>query len=376
MGRIRVPALCADALAPPYGSERQRTTANGSKAVSPLPAVGRCSLLVTNNTSRPVSGMLRLHAPDGWQVEPETSQIETDARETATLPCQITWPEFQPKSLYDVLDGDLRVSVNAGAEAVSETIPIRLHMPVTWVIYCPLGTRPKDVVRTGATPGGGMLSDLLMTVRGHPRYVEDAGEAVERALSLQRVGEQRIVLWFRSSGEDNGSLADPEVADGLAEFTAMGGGVVFHENVFRDSEANRALLDSEVCPIGGPYSVTEAPGGDWSVTEPAHPALAKFASNVLEGRSAWGIPEYAHPTAAKFSVKPWAQVVACNIVGDPLMVVSNDPARPVAYLAGSLEGTYMDNRYGIRDYPDQMAPLLYFYPELARWLSVFSGEEE
>ena len=56
------------------------------------------------------------------------------------------------------------------------------------------------------------------------------------------------------------------------------------------------------------------------------------------------------------------------------MVVSNDPARPVAYLAGSLEGTYMDNRYGTRDYPNQMAPLLYFYGELARWLSVFGTD--
>ena len=52
------------------------------------------------------------------------------------------------------------------------------------------------------------------------------------------------------------------------------------------------------------------------------------------------------------------------------MVVSTDPQRPVAYLGGSLEGTYMDNRSGMNEYPDQMAHLLYFYAELARWLSV------
>jgi len=58
------------------------------------------------------------------------------------------------------------------------------------------------------------------------------------------------------------------------------------------------------------------------------------------------------------------------------MVVSNDPVCPVAYLAGSFEGTYMDNRYGTRDYRDHMAHVLYVYGELARWLSVFSGQEE
>ena len=58
------------------------------------------------------------------------------------------------------------------------------------------------------------------------------------------------------------------------------------------------------------------------------------------------------------------------------MVVSRDPRRPVAYLAGSLEGTYPDNRYGTADYPEQMADVLCFYAELARWLSVFGGEGE
>jgi len=313
---------------------------------------------------------LTITAPGGWTVALQRGDFSLGPGGGAAIPCELRWPEFHPQGLYDLIDADLRVRIETdGLGAGSETVPVRLHMPATWVVYCPLGTRPLDAVKTGATPGGGLLSEIVMTVRGHPTHTDDAQRAIREAIDRQKAGEQRVVLWFRTSQEGSDQLGDPVVASGLAELMRLGGGVILQESVFRASEANRALLDSEVCPIGGPYEATDEIGGDWIASAPEHEALRSFCTNVLEGRKAWGIPVQSQPSRVRFTVKPWARVVATNEAGDPAMVVSTDSERPVAYLAASLEGTYIDNRHGVREYPDQMAHLLYFYAELARWLS-------
>lgn len=335
---------------------------------------GTTTLVVTNNTSQTVDGKLRFAAPERWTVAADREELTLAPGASAEVALRLTWPEFRPRSLYDLCDADLGVELTAD-EPQRWSLPIRLHMPATWVIYCPLGTRPRDVVRTGATPGGGLLSQIVMTVRGHPEVVDDARHAVSLAIERQQAGQQRVVLWFRTGGGGSDQLAAPELATDLAHLLALGGGVIFQENLFRDSPANRSLLASDICPIGEPYEAREEPGGDWTMTAPDHPAVVSFARYALRDAQ-WGIPDAAQPPDVTCTVKPWARVVAVNRLGHPALVVSADPQRPVAYLAGSLEGTYMNDRQGVGDYPEQMAHLLYFYAELARWLSIFGTGAE
>jgi len=254
-------------------------------------------------------------------------------------------------------------------------------MPATWLLYCTLGTKPLDVVRNGATPGGAPLSSVVMTVRAHPEEMSDAKAALTEAIRRQKLGEQRVVVWFRAGGTATasgagrgtlpGQLADPQVQALIGEFMKLGGGVILQENVFRDSVASRVLLKSDLCPVGEPYQAMNAPGGDWLVSDPQAPALSRFAALPLEGKAPFGIPAVSQPPRVRVGVKPWAMVAARNAQGDPAVVASTDPQRPIAYLGGAIEGTYMAERYGVHDYPEQMTQLLYFYAELARWLSVF-----
>lgn len=328
---------------------------------------GDTHLRLSNHTGQPVVGTVRLSGPQGWAISPAAMDVSLDPGQTVEVPCRLTWPAFRPNGLYDLRDGEVGVSLE-GSETLNVSIPVRLHASIIRLLYCPLGTRPRDVVRTGATPGGGFLSDIVRTVCGYPNHVDDAREALQLALARQRSGEQRMVLWFRTGGEGNAQLQQPEVLALLREFMDLGGGVILQENVFRACEANRTLLDSGLCPIGPPYQASEEAGGQWVMTEPGHPSVARFVTNVLDRELSWGISPGAQPPRVSFTVKPWATVVARNERGDPVLVVSDDPARRVAYLAGSLEGTYIDNRFGVNEYPEQMSHLLYFYAELARWL--------
>lgn len=336
------------------------------------PSQGQAILRLINHSRQLLRGSIWLQAPTGWKITAKTKEYNVAPGTQAEIPCTIQWPEFRPKSLYDLRDAKIICRTAHGQTDLS----LRLHMPATWLIYCPLGTKPRDIVRNGANPeGGAPVSSVIMTVRGHPFVINDAQQAIQEALGRQRKGEQRVVLWFRTgSGQSSQQLADPRLQALLQEFLRSGGGIIWQENIFRDSEAHRAmLLPSDLAPVGEPYAALEEPGGDWLVTDPAAPAICRFARLALEGRPAFGLPKGAQPQRIKLSVKPWAQIVACNEAGDPVIVVSRDPKRPVAYLAGSLEGTYMDNRFGIGDYPEQMSSMLYFYAELARWLSVFGA---
>lgn len=334
------------------------------------PSQGQAILRLKNHSRQPLRGSILLQAPKGWKITAKTKEYNVAPGTQTEIPCTIQWPEFRPESLYDLCDAQIICRTAQGQTNLS----LRLHMPATWLIYCPLGTKPRDIVRNGANPeGGAPVSSVIMTVRGHPFVISDAQQAIQEALVRQRKGEQRVVLWFRTgSGQSSQQLADPRLQALLQDFLHAGGGIIWQENVFRDSEAHRTmLLPNDICPIGEAYEALQEPGGDWLVTESTAPAIRRFARLALEGRPTFGLPKAAQPLRVRFSVKPWAQIVACNEAGDPVIVVSWDPQRPVAYLAGSLEGTYMDNRYGIGDYPEQMSSLLYFYAELARWLSVF-----
>lgn len=331
------------------------------------------ALRLRNHSSEAFRGTVRLQAPEGWAVEPREAQVSVPPGEETAVGLRLSWPSFRPVSLYDLRDGDLMVRVE-GSETVETAIPVRLHVPVTWLMYCPLGTRPKDSVRTGATPEGGLLSDIVFTVNAVPGHYDDAAAALRDALRRQASGEYRVVLWFRTGGgKGSDQLGDPELQRGLAEFLALGGGIIFQETVFRDSVPNRSLLAGDLCPVGAPYEPADTPGGDWVMVEPQHPAVEKFSRLALEGRAPWGIPPASQPPSVAVTVKPWARVIARDQAGNPALVVSDDPARPVAYLAGALEGAYIADRQGTNDYPGQMPHLLYFYPELARWLSLFGG---
>ncbi|MGC9318857.1 MAG: hypothetical protein ACP5KN_12570, partial [Armatimonadota bacterium] len=333
-------------------------------------------LHITNHTQRAVEAELTTACPAEWSVDAEREDLSLAPSETVTVPCTVTWPRFHPESLYDLLDGDVQVRVRGEEVDQRTATTVRVHMPITWVIYSPLGTELNDQISTGAH-WLKILAHLVHTAHGNPYHgsghtIDDALVAIDRAIQRQQAGNQRVVLWLRA-GEQTDQLARPEVARKLSRLMELGGGVILQEDIFRLSEANRALLDSEVCPIGAPYRTRDRAGGDWRLTRPDSPAVHKFAQNVLEGDAEWRIPEGSQPAGLRFAVKPWAEVVATNAEGDPTVVVSTDPRRPVAYIAGSLEGPYMVDRQGVREYPNQMSHLLYFYAELARWLSVFGA---
>jgi hypothetical protein len=336
------------------------------------PSGGKPQLRVTNHTQTSVRGELTLSAPEGWTIRPERLAYQLEPRQSKDLPVEISWPLFRPQGLYDLRDAELSC---AGVEGL-RSLPVRLHMPATWLTYCTMGTKPRDVIRNGANPGGGApLSSIIMTVRGHPEQIEDARTALVEAIRRQKMGQQRVVVWFRTGGgQGSNQLADPGVRTMLAEFMGLGGGVILQENVFRDSPANRVLLQSDLCPVGEPYEALNETAGDWLVSDAESPAISRFASLVLEGKSAFRLPVEAQPLRVKVSVKPWARVVARNAARDPVVVVSSDPRRPIAYLGGSLEGTYIADRTGTEDYPQQMTQLLYFYAELARWLSIMNAD--
>lgn len=336
---------------------------------------GATALEVANNTSRTITGEVAVNLPDGWRASPSSATVSLAPGEAIRIPCKVQWPAFEPEGLYDIRDATAKATLSAELPGppIAQEIPIRLHIPITWLVYCPLGTRPADSVRTGATPEGGFLSDIVFTVNAFPNHEDDARQAVTAAIARQEAGGQRVVLWFRTGGgKGSDQLADSEVQSLIARFMSLGGGVIIQENTLKDSAPNRALLESDICPVSGPYVSTDEPGGDWTMVAPEHPSVARFSRLALDGAPNWRIPVAAQPARVKLTPKPWATVVARNERGDATVVVSDDPARPVAYIAGSLEGAYISDRYGMNEYPEQMAHLLYLYPELARWLSIAS----
>jgi len=300
---------------------------------------GATALEVANNTSRPITGEVALSPPDGWSASPSSATVSLAPGEIAQVPCRLRWPRFEPEGLYDIRDGTVRAALSAQLPGppIAQDIAVRLHMPITWLVYCPLGTRPADSVRTGATPEGGFLSDIVFTVNAFPNHEDDARQAVTSAIARQEAGDQRVVLWFRTGGgKGSDQLADSEVQSLIARLMSLGGGVIIQEDTLRASERSRSLLQSEICPVSGPYVSSDEPGGDWLMTAPEHPSVSRFSRLALDGEPNWRIPPGAQPNRVQVMAKPWATVVARNERGDATVVVSDDPARPVAYTSAAL----------------------------------------
>lgn len=330
-------------------------------------------LRLTNHTNREIACTVEIAPPDGWDVRPKKTHVRIAPNERRIVKLALSFPNVKLRNLYDMRDYPMTVTVRFDGKVFRRTVRMRLHMPHVWTVYCTLGAHPKDIVRTGATPQGGFLSQIVMTVRGRKANYDSAREALMAAIERQRIGEQRVVVWFRTGEGKCDQLADAEVQRLMREFISIGGAILFQGNVFRSSEANRALLRTDLCPIGEPYELLGDSGGDWLVAMPKHPAVEGFARLVYADGRAFAIPKYAQPKRVRFRVKSWAQVIAVNERGEPVVIVSADPKRPVAYIAGSLEGGYINRRHGIGKYPNQMAHLLVFYADLIRWLATFEG---
>ena len=327
---------------------------------------------LTNHTNREIACTVEIASPDGWDVRPKKAHVRIAPRRCHVVKLTLSLPSVRLRHLYDMRDYSMNIAVRFDDKVLKRLVRLRLHMPHVWTIYCPLGAHPNDVVKTGATPHGGFLSQVVMTVRGRRANYDSAHEALTTAIERQRLGEQRVVVWFRTGEGKCDQLADAQVQQLMREFISIGGAILFQENVFRNSEANRALLRTDLCPIGEPCEPLSDSGGDWRVTMPEHPAVAGFAKYVCADGRKFAIPKYAQPKRVHFRVKPWAQVIAVNERDEPVVVVSSDPRRPVAYIAGSLEGEYINRRHGVNKYPHQMAHLLVFYADLLRWLATSS----
>jgi len=328
-------------------------------------------LRLTNHTNREIACTVEIAPPDGWDVRPKKAHVRIAPNERRIVKLMLSFPNVKLRNLYDMRDYPMTVTVRFDGKVLRRVVKMRLHVPHVWTVYCTLGAHPKDIVRTGATPQGGFLSQIVMTVRGRKANYDSAREALMAAIERQRIGEQRVVVWFRTGEGKCDQLADAEVQRLMREFISIGGAILFQENVFRSSEANRALLRTDLCPIGQPYEPLDDSGGDWRVAMPKHPAVEGFARLVCADGRAFAIPKYAQPKRVRFRTKSWAQVIAVNERGEPAVIVSADPKRPVAYIAGSLEGEYINRRHGVHEYPNQMAHLLVFYADLIRWLATF-----
>ena len=320
------------------------------------------TLAVRNHSrARRLAGTLDVMAPAGWNLQPSSFAFDLDPGGEQGFSAEAVLPRVDLDGFFDLRDVPLILETITGKDRWTREIPIRIHSPIVWSVFCDLGSPPKDTVRTGA---GGSSVHLYLNPVATGFKSGNLGQALKMADELLDHGEN-AVLWLRAHGPTT-ALEDDTNCRALELFVQRGGGLLLQENIFRASVENRVFFESPVCPISGPYEVTDDLRA-WHVTDPQHPAMQVFVGDVLQGSRDMRVEE----ASVAVTVKPWAEVVAATENGLPAVVLSRDPSRKVGYIAGALEGKYLyePERRGVRaPAPDDRTYLLTLLAEVTRWL--------
>jgi hypothetical protein len=328
----------------------------------------RPEIRVHNRLSLPVGGTVWLELPKGWPAarNRQSFQLAPGASGAFVVPLQP--PKVDFAGYPDVRDYAFRIraNTNAGRGAAvrgefSREVTFRLHQPFVHAIYCTLSTQLRDTI---AAPGpSSTLITMVSAVQ--PEQYDKLDEALAAGFRHLDAGEP-VVIWLRCRGETK-VLDEERLARELGRFVDSGGGLLLQEDLFRSSQANRRLFKYDFCPIEEPFAASDRPT-DWTIVDADDPALGSFVRLVLRGDRKLPVQQ----PAIVATVKPWASAVARNSAEGPAIVVSHDPKRAVAYIAGSLEGEYFDvaKRVGKRPTRQDWRYLCSLYADTLRWLAL------
>ncbi len=319
------------------------------------------AVVVRNNTRQGLGGALRISMPRGWKVTPSSPGFNLKAGEAKRISLRISMPKVRLANYLDVPDIPIRVSARSNQGRFERQIPWRLHQPNVRVVYSTLGTKPRD-----ALVAYGPSSSLITMVDAvEPAEEPTAYQALDRARAFLDAGEH-VTLWLRAAGPAP-QLDHADLLGKLKTFVQRGGGLLLQEDLFRQTPRNRVLLQRDFCPIGEPYEASNQTSA-WQAASNVHPAWNLFAARVL--RENLQLP-LGQPMVSAV-VKPWATVVAKNESGGPAIVISKDPKRPVAYIAGSLQGEYyqVEHRRGRHETRRDWRYLHSMYSDILRWLAL------